>query len=105
MIESRNRSTLDRALNLYVIKAAELNVEPDDCCQHEDRRDHCVEEELYCCIDAALVSVHADHQRHRNQRRFPEDIEEEEIERDENADHGCLEDQHDDEEFLHRTMN
>ena len=46
------------------------------------------------------MAVHANQQRHRNQRGFPEEIEEEQIERNKYADQGCFQDQQQDEEFL-----
>src|SRR6185312_10334971 len=64
VVEPGNRAALDCALNLYVIKVAELDIKPNDRSQHEHRRDHRVQEELHGGVDAALVSVHADHQRH-----------------------------------------
>ena len=89
------------ALDGDEIEAAGVRVQPDDGGQHEHRRDHGVQEELHRSIDLAAVPVHADQQRHRDQRGFPEEVEEEQIERDEDADHRGLEHQQQDEEFLH----
>ena len=87
------------------IEAAGVRVQPDDRRQHEHRRDHGVQEELHGGVNLAAVTVHADEQRHRDQRRFPEEVEEEQIERDEDADHRGLQDQHQDEEFLHPVVD
>ena len=62
-----------------------IGVEPQNPRQHEDRSDHRVEEKLYRRIHFALMTVHADEQRHGNQRGFPEEIKQEEVERDEHA--------------------
>ncbi len=43
--------------------------------------------------------------RHRNQRGFPEEVEEEQVERDEDTNHRGLEDQHQDEKFLHLVVH
>ena len=86
------------------IEAAGVRVEPDDGRQHEDRGDHRVQEELHGRVDLASVPIHADEQRHRDQRGFPEEVEEEEVERHEDADHRRLQHQHQDEEFLHRSL-
>src|ERR1039457_448914 len=50
------------------------------------------------------MSPDADDQRHRNQGGFPEEVEEEQVERDEAADHRSLEDQHQDEKFFHLSI-
>src|SRR5262249_50093573 len=104
-------SVLESILDGYKVKGAlsrravNVDVKPDDPSQHEDRGDHGVQEELDGGIDAPLMSIHADHQRHRYQRRFPEDIKEEQIQCDKNADHRRLEYQHQDKKISHATMN
>src|SRR3954469_8351767 len=86
------------------VEAAGVHVEPNNGCEHEDRGDHGVQEELYGSVNASLVSVHADDQRHRDQRGFPEDVEEEEVERYEDAEHRRLKQQHEDEEFFYAPV-
>ena len=89
----------------YEVKAAGLRIQPEDRGQHEDRGDHGVHEKLHCGVDIALVAEHADQQRHRDQRGFPEEVEEEEIERGEDADQRGLQNQQQDEEFLHAIVD
>ena len=67
----------DRILDGHEIKAAYFDIEPQNRCQHEDRRDHRVQEKLYCRINPASVTINADEQRHRDQRGFPKEIKQE----------------------------
>ena len=64
-----------------------------------------IQEELHRRIDAPLVAIHADQQRHRDQRGFPEEVEQEKIERDEDADQRRLQHQQQNEEFLHPVVD
>ena len=91
----------DQAQNVRQVERAGRVVEPQDRHQHQDRAEHRVQNEFHRGVDAALVAPHADHEIHRDQHQFPEDEEEEQIERDENADHGRLDHQQRDEEALH----
>ena len=65
--------------------------------QHGDQDEHAaeqgVEEELDGGIFAARPAPDADEEVHRQQHHFPEDVEEEEIEREERAEHAGFEDQ------------
>src|SRR3989441_10413255 len=60
----------------------------------------CVEDELDRRVNAVGAAPDADDEVHRDQHRLPEDVEEEEVEADEHAEHPRLEDQHRDHEFL-----
>ena len=91
----------DQAADVRQIEGAGHVVEPEDRDQHQDRAEHRVQNEFHGGVDAALVSPHADHEIHRDQRELPEDEEEEQIERDEDADHGRFDHQQRDEEALH----
>ena len=62
-------------------------VEPDDRHQHQDRAEHGVQNEFQRGVDAPLVAPDADQEIHRDQHHFPEQEEEEQVERDEDADH------------------
>jgi hypothetical protein len=53
-----------------------------------------IEEELEGGVDAAVVAPHADEEVHRDEHRFPEHEEQEEVDRHENAHEGGLEGQH-----------
>src|SRR5258708_37353173 len=79
-------TALDRMLNVDEVEASRLAVEPDNRRPHEDRSDHGEQEILHGRVNAASVAVHADQQRHRDARRFPEEVEQEQVERREKAD-------------------
>src|SRR5271166_6340877 len=98
--ETGDLSSLNEVLDGYKVEAAGAGIEPQDCGQHEHRRDHGVQEELDRGVDPAAMAENADDQRHRDERRFPEEVKQEQIERDEDADHRRLKHQHEDEEFL-----
>ena len=68
--------------------------------QHQHAAGHRVEDELDRGVDAPLVAPDADEEIHRHEHRVPEDVEEEEVERDEDAHHRALEQQHEDAERL-----
>ena len=76
-------------------------IEPQDRHQHQDRAEHGVQDEFHRGVNSAAMSPDADEEIHRNQRQFPEDEEQEKVERDEDADHGGLDDQQRDEKSLH----
>ncbi len=68
-------------------------VEPQNRHEHQDRAEHRIQHELQRGINAAAVSPDADQEIHRDQHHFPEQKEQEQIERNENADHSGLKDQ------------
>ena len=72
----------------------------DDGDQHQHAAGHRVEDELDRGVDALVVAPDADQEVHRDQHEVPEDVEEEEVERAEDADHRRLEQQHEDRELL-----
>ena len=94
-------SRLHQAQDVRQVERAGLAIEPQDGDQHQDRAEHRVQNEFHGGVDAALVAPHADHEIHGDQRQFPEDEEQEEVERNENADHGRLDHQQRDEEAFH----
>ncbi len=77
---------------------------PDVCCseydevdhrrQHQDAAERRVEEELDRRVDPPLAPPDADDEEHRDQHRFPEEVEDEEILRDERAQHRELDQEH-----------
>ncbi len=95
----------EQMLELGEVEGSRLGIEPDDGRQHEDRGNHGVEEKLDGGVDPALVSEDADDESHRDQRGFPEEVKEKEIERDEDADHRRLQQQQKDEELLHAIVD
>ena len=84
---------------------AVLEVEGQDGDQHEERAGHRVEDELDRRVDAAGPAPDPDDEVHRDQHRLPEDVEEEEVERDEDAQHARLEQQHGDHELLQPRLD
>jgi hypothetical protein len=70
--------------------------QPEDRQQHQDAAGHRIEQELDGRVNAAVVAPDADEEIHRHQHRVPEHIEQEQIERDEHADHRALEQQDED---------
>ena len=73
--------------------------------QHEQRADERVEEELEARIDAALAAPHADDEEHRNEAAFEEDVEQDEVQRAEHADHQRLQHEEADHVFLHAVRD
>ena len=55
--------------------------------QHQDAAERRVEHELDRRVDAPLAAPDADEQEHRDQHRFPEDVEQEQVLREERAHH------------------
>ena len=66
-------------------------VEPQDRDQHENAARHGVEEELDRRVHSPRAAPHADQEVHRNQHRFPEDVEQQQVGGEESAEHPALE--------------
>ena len=96
---------VNRILNYDEIKAAGLRIQPQNRRQHKHRADKGKEEILDRRIYLASMAVHADQQRHWNQSRFPEEIEQEQIKRGEDADQRRLQNQQQNEKFFHALVN
>ena len=103
--EFRDPSRLDSILHNHKIEAAGLCVEPQDCGQHEDRGDHCVQEKLYSGVNPTPVAINADQQGHWNQGGFPEEVKEKQIQGNENPNQACFEHQQQNEEFFDAVVN
>jgi hypothetical protein len=73
--------------------------------QHQQRADERVQHELHRRVDAVRAAPDADDQVHRDQDQLPEDVEEEEVEGDEDADHADFEDQEGDHVLLHADLD
>jgi hypothetical protein len=58
--------------------------------QHQQRPGHGVEKELDRGIDAARATPNADEKIHGHQREFPEDVEEEQVLGQKDAEHACF---------------
>ena len=75
------------------VVAARLQVQIDERDEHEHRPEEGVEEELDRRVHAARTAPDPDDEEHRDQHCFPEEVEEERIERREDADHQPFQDQ------------
>ena len=75
--------------------------EVDDRRQHQDAAERRVEDELERGVDAPLAAPDADDEEHRDHHRFPEQVEQEEVLRDEGAQHRELDQEHHRVEELH----
>src|ERR1035437_8514271 len=59
-----------------------LEIQEDKSYQHQERADHCVYEEFNSSINFVFPTPNSDHEIHRNQHDFPENIEQKKIQRD-----------------------
>src|SRR2546422_6017212 len=97
MIRRPPRSTLFPYTTLFRSiprDAAVVEVERQDPQEHQNRTQQGVEEEFDGGVELPWTSPDPDQEIHRDQHDLPEDVEEEEIERDEGPQHSRLEDQH-----------
>ena len=84
----------------WKIKRASLAIQPDNSDEHQCRAGHGVQEEFHCSVNPPLVSPDSDEERHGNEHHFPEQEEEEKIQRNEHANDTDFQQQHHDEEFF-----
>ena len=82
-----------------------MEIEEQDTQQHQHGAGQRVEEELDRGVKFARAAPDADQQVHRNQHGFPEDEEEEEIKRHEDAEHAGLQNQEPDVVFLDTILD
>ena len=68
-------------------------VKPQDSHEHQDRAEHRVQHEFQRGVNAAAVAPDANQEVHRDQHHFPEQKEQEQVERNKDADHSCFEHQ------------
>jgi hypothetical protein len=73
--------------------------------QHQQARGQRVDEELERRVDPARPAPDADDEVHRHEHELPEDVEEEEVERDERAEHARFQHQHEEEVLLHALLH
>ncbi len=73
--------------------------------QHQQRPDERVQHELHRGVDAVRAAPDADDQVHRDQDDLPEDVEEEQVQGHEDADHADLEDEEGDHVALHPVLD
>ena len=81
----------------------------EGCCEHgdehEERAYERVQDKFDGCVDPLRTTPDADDQVHRHEDDLPEDVEEEEVEREEDTEHSCLKDQEADEVLLHARLD
>ena len=82
-----------------------LHVEVKNRDDHEQRADHRVDDELDGRVETTLTAPDPDDEVHRDEHHFPEDVEEEQVERGEGADHAGLEDEQRDDELAHLLVD
>ena len=82
-----------------------VEVKRQDSQQHQDGAGQRVQKELDGGIELARPAPDADDEVHRNQHDFPEHVEEEEVERHENAQHAHLQQQEHGVVFRHALLN
>ena len=79
--------------------------EHQDADQHEQAAEHGEDEELHGRVDPARPAPDADHQVHRDQHHLPDDVEEEEVQCEEGAEHPGLQRQHVEDVLLHAAAD
>src|SRR5258708_32765127 len=82
-----------------------VEVKREDGQEHDDGTGQCVEEEFDGGIEAAVATPDGDEEIHGDEHHFPENVEEEEIKRNEDADHAGLEEEKQNVVFLGAEMN
>ena len=82
-----------------------LEIKRQNAQQHDHRADQRVQEKFDRGVQAAVAAPDADQEIHRHQHHFPEHIEEEEIERHENAQHADLQQQEQNVIFLGANLD
>src|SRR6266851_1580707 len=73
-----------------------VEIEREDREQHDDRACEGVQEKLDGGVETALAAPDADEEIHGNEHDFPENVEEEEVEREKHSEHAGLEQQEQD---------
>ncbi len=85
--------------------AVMVEVEEQDAQQHQHRTGQRIKEEFNGGVEFARASPNADEQVHRDEHGFPEDEEEEEIQRHEDAEHARLQHEEPDVVLLHAVLD
>ena len=103
--EAWYRAAHDLFPNHNKIEAAGLSVEPQNRGQHEHGSDHGVHEEFHRGVDLAFMAEDSYEQGHGNQRCFPEEVEEKQVEGSKHSNQSRLQNQQQDKEFLDPLMH
>src|SRR5215831_557786 len=94
------RTALQSALDFDQVERAGGVIQPEASDQHQGGAGHGVQHELDGGVDASLMAPDADQESHRDQHDFPEEEEQEQVERQEYSHHADLEHQQHHEKFL-----
>src|SRR5579885_3311196 len=89
-VQQRRQIKRVRAARRLLVEVAEGN----DASQHQEAAHRGVEDELESGIDASLSAPRTDQQVGRNEHQFPENVEQEEIGGEENAENAAFQQQH-----------
>ena len=98
-------ASLEGILDRGQVESAGGVVEPNDADEHQDRASHRVEDEFDGGVNAAVVAPDADEQVHRDEHHFPEEEEEEKVEREEDAYDADFQKQDGDEKFFDALLD
>src|SRR5690348_4080643 len=101
----RKLAICEQGLNCGQVKRMRGVIQPQNRHQHQDRANHCVQNEFQRGVNFAPVSPDADEEVHRNEHHFPEHEKEEEVERAENANHAGLEHEQHGEKFFYVRLD
>ena len=82
------------ALQFQDVECAGLGIDGQDADEHQRGAGEGVQEELHGDVDATPAAPFSDQEVHRDQAELEEDEEEHEVQRQEDADHGGLQDEH-----------
>ena len=93
------------AINVRHREGVACDAKPEDGKQHQDGTSHRVQEELDRGIQAARAAPDADQEVHRDEGEFPEDVEQEQVLRQEHAHHAHFQQQEEDHEILDAVLH
>src|SRR5579884_2471436 len=96
-LRSRTHRMGDEPVRPHHVERPGLRPKIEDANEHQEATENRVDHKLRGRVDAPLLSPHANQEVHGNEHRLPEDEEEEEVERYEDAQNGRLQKQHEDE--------
>ena len=85
-VGQRNFSAGEQVQDDGIVEGTRLEIQVQNGGQHQHRAGHGVQEEFDGGVDAAVVPPDANEEVHGHEADFPEYVEEEEVERDENTD-------------------
>jgi hypothetical protein len=100
-----HKAQADAASMVRDVEGVGLDAEEQNGNQHQNGTSHGVKEELDRGIHAARSTPNTDEEVHRDEGEFPEDVEQEEILREEDAHHAYFQKEEEDHEVLHAVFH